>query len=170
MTTDETPPPTPDHEPDREAPDGTGAGGADPWARPPGVDDATVEATGTLSEALEWVERARGHLYEFHQTMGHADATFGEAADQLRAAGHGDQADLVATQVVGRNVLYGRWTFQVVEEFDADYHQPVSDVERRVREALVGGRRHVYEAEMKDARRSAGLPHHERRPTDPPAT
>ena len=44
----------------------------DPWARPAGVDDATVEATGKLSEALEWVERARGHLYEFHQLMGRA--------------------------------------------------------------------------------------------------
>jgi hypothetical protein len=141
----------------------------DPWSRPPGVDDATVEATGVLGEALEWVERARGHLYEFHQLMGHADATFGEAADRLREAGHHEEADLVATEVVGRNVLYGRWTFQVVEEFDADYHGPVTDIERRVREALVAGRRHVYEAEMKDARRSAGRPHHERRPTDRPA-
>ena len=31
---------------------------------PDGVDDATVEALGKLSEALETCERARGHLYE----------------------------------------------------------------------------------------------------------
>ena len=41
-----------------------------------------------VSEALEWVERARGHLYELHQLLGHADLTFGEAVDALRSAGH----------------------------------------------------------------------------------
>jgi hypothetical protein len=140
----------------------------DPWARPPGVDDATVEATGTLSEALEWVERARGHLYEFHQLMGHADALFGDAADQLAAAGHTALADLVRDDVVGRNVVHGRWTFQVVEEFDDGYYGPVVVVERRVRDELMAGRRHVYEAELKDARRTPGRRHHERRPSDEP--
>jgi hypothetical protein len=146
--------------------DDNAAGPDDPWARPPGVDDATVEATGTLSEALEWVERARGHLYEFHQLMGHADRVFGDAADQLAAAGHAAQADLVRTEVVGRNVVHGRWTFQVVEEFDDGYYRPVAAVEERVRGELVAGRRHVYESELKDARRTPGRPHHERRPTD----
>jgi hypothetical protein len=142
----------------------------DPWARPPGVDDATVEATGTLSEALEWVERARGHLYEFHQLMGRADAIFGEAAGQLAAAGHEDMAGLVGSEVVGRNVLHGRWTFQVVEEFDDGYYRPVVAVEERVRVALVAGRRHIHESELKDARRTPGRSHHERRPGDrPPA-
>jgi len=30
-------------------------------------DEATVEAAGLLSEALEYADRARGHLYTFHQ-------------------------------------------------------------------------------------------------------
>src|SRR6185436_20903385 len=51
----------------------------DRWARPEGVDDATVEACGTLGEAVERMERARGHLYAFHQLMGRADLLFGEA-------------------------------------------------------------------------------------------
>lgn len=46
--------------------------------RPDGVTDAEVEALGTLSEALEWVERARGRLYDFHQLSGHADLLLGE--------------------------------------------------------------------------------------------
>jgi hypothetical protein len=53
----------------------------------------------------------------------------------------------------------------VVEEFDDGYYRPVTAVEAEVRGALVGGRRHVYEAELKEARRTAGRPHHERRPT-----
>lgn len=136
----------------------------DPWRRPEGVDDATVHALGTLGEAFEWIERARGHLYEFHQLMGHADELFGDAADELEAAGHTDLADLVGSEVVGRNVLEGRWTFQVVEEFDDRYYRPVEAVERRIRDELVGGRRHVFEAEMKERRRTHHHPDHTSRP------
>jgi hypothetical protein len=138
----------------------------DRWARPPGADDATVEATGKVAEALEWIERARGHLYEFHQLVGHADLLFGEAAEALRAAGHGALADEVERDVVGRNVLPGRWTFQVVEEFDDDYYGPVRAVEASVRDELVGGRRHVFEAELKERRRTPGHPHHASRPPE----
>ena len=119
------------------------------YERPPGVDDATVEAVGTLSEAFEWLERARGCLYDFHQMMGHVDIEMGRASEQLKNAGHASMAELVEQQVVGRNVLQGRWTFQVVDEFDACYYGPVSAVERSVREELMQGRRHVFEAEMK---------------------
>lgn len=132
--------------------------------RPDGVSDDTVEAVGSLSEALEWVERARGHLYSFHQLMGHADLLLGETCDKLRAAGQGPIADRLATEMVGRNVLHGRWTFQVVEEFDDNYWSVLRDHERSVRDELTGGVRHVYEAEMKEARRTHGHPGHEATP------
>lgn len=35
-------------------------GAVNPRPRPAGVSDATVEAVGAVTEALEWVERARG--------------------------------------------------------------------------------------------------------------
>jgi hypothetical protein len=124
--------------------------------RPDGTDDATVEAVGTVSEALEWIERARGHLYEFHQLLGRADLLFGEAAGQLRDAGHEAEADTIDTEVVGRNVLDGRWTFQIIEEFEALYWEPVRACEQEIVERLMQGRRHVYEAEMKERRRSPG--------------
>ena len=47
------------------------------------VSDTTAEAAGKVSEALEYVERARGHLYSFHQLIGHADLVLGEAVDAL---------------------------------------------------------------------------------------
>lgn len=117
--------------------------------RPRGVSDATVEAVGQVTAALEWVERARGHLYEFHQQMGHADHALSEAADALEHAGHGAIAQRIRNQTVGRNVIDGRWTFQIVEEFDDGYYAGFRDQERRVRDELLGGRRHVFEAEMK---------------------
>jgi hypothetical protein len=133
-------------------------------ARPPGVDDRTVEAVGKLSEALEYVERARGRLYDFHQLVGRADLLFGEAAEALADAGHPAWASTVESDVVGRNVLDGRWTFQVVEEFDRTYYDEVRRVEAGVRDALMAGRRHVYEAEMKERRRTSGHSGHESRP------
>ena len=140
----------------------------DPWARPVGVDDATVRACGTLGEGFERLERARGHLYAFHQLMGRADFCFGDAADQLADAGHDELAASIRAEVVGRNVLEGRWTYQVVEEFDDCYYRPVADTEREVRDRLLGGRRHVYEAELKEQRRSSGRSGHERRPATEP--
>ena len=126
--------------------------------------DATVEAVGKVTEALEWVERARGHLYSFHQLMGHADLMLGEACEALRDAGHDGIADRIEAEVVGRNVLDGRWTFQVVEEFDDTYWDVVRDHERRVRDELVGGARHLHEARMKEDRRTHGRSGHEARP------
>ena len=132
--------------------------------RPSGVDDATVEALGKLSEALEVVEEARGLLYAFHRRCGTADLTLGEAVDQLRAAGHTDLADRLDRDLVGRNILHGRWSFQVVEEYDDGYYALFRELEQAARVELVAGRRHLFEAEMKEDRRTDGLPGHEATP------
>jgi hypothetical protein len=139
-------------------------GGPTSHQRPPGVSDETVEALGKLSEAVEWLERARGRLFDFHQMLGHLDFQMGDAVDLLRAAGHEEAARLVEEEVVGRNVLDGRWTFQIIEEFDDTYYEPVRAVERRLTDELAGGRRHLFEAELKERRRSEGRQGHERRP------
>jgi hypothetical protein len=138
----------------------------DAHARPPGTSDATVAALGKLSEALEVVEEARGHLYAFHRRCGTADLTLGEAVDQLRDAGHGELADRIETDLVGRNILAGRWSFQVVEEYDDDYYAVFRDHERRAREELMAGRRHVFEAEMKDDERTHGRAGHAATPRE----
>ncbi|MEO3778690.1 hypothetical protein ABGB16_17920 [Micromonospora sp. B11E3] len=132
--------------------------------RPAGVSDATVAALGRLSEALETIERARGHLYSLHQLVGHADLMLDDAVAQFRAAGQHAIADRISTELLGRNVIAGRWTFQIVEDFDDGYYALFRDVDRQAREELVGGRRHLYEAEMKERRRSRGRPGHEARP------
>lgn len=127
---------------------------------PPDVDDATVEAVGRLTEALETIERARGHLYSFHQLTGEADFKVSDAVDQLRAAAHGELADRIEREIVGRNVLPGRWTFQVVEEYDEVYWSAVRAAEQSVRDELVDGRRHLSEARLKEERRTHGHPDH----------
>ncbi|MEP6799319.1 MAG: hypothetical protein ABI890_14285, partial [Lapillicoccus sp.] len=122
--------------------------------RPNGVSDATVEALGKLSEALETVENARGNLYAFHRLTGSADLALGEAVDLFREAGHSELADRLTTELVGRNVLEGRWTFQMMEEYDDGYYRAFKTAEEEARDELVEGRRHLFEAEMKEDRRT----------------
>ena len=132
--------------------------------RPPGASDAAVTAAGRLSEALETIERARGHLYSFHQLTGGADALLDEVVSLLREAGEPALAEQVATELIGRNVLDGRWTFQIVEEYDDGYYRAFRELERQVRDHLLQGRRHIYEAEMKERRRTRGHRAHRARP------
>ncbi|MCW2802277.1 MAG: hypothetical protein JWN06_494 [Propionibacteriaceae bacterium] len=133
---------------------------------PAGVSDATVGALGQLSEALETADRARGHLYAFHQLTGSADIKLAEAVSSLRVAGHAAIADRIDKELVGRNVLAGRWTFQIVEDYDDNYWSLFRDLERAARDELVGGRRHLYEARLKQAERTRGEAGHEATPDE----
>ncbi len=96
--------------------------------------------------------------------MGRADFLFEEAADLFRNAGEQGAAEGLECDVVGRNVLDGRWTFQVVDEFDQLYYGPVTEAVRALEREFHDGARHVYEARMKEQRRTHGRPGHEHRP------
>ncbi|MFC9282389.1 hypothetical protein [Streptomyces collinus] len=132
--------------------------------RPDGVDDKTVEALGSLSKALETTERARGSLYAFHQLTGGADLELDRAVRLLREAGHPEWADKVQTEILGRNIIPGHWTFQIVEAYEHTYYRPFQELERAAVDELAQGRDHLYEAEMKEARRTVGHPDHTARP------
>lgn len=133
---------------------------------PEGVDDQTVTAVGKITEALETCERARGHLYAFHQLTGSADIKLGEALRELRDAGHAELAERMETDLLGRNVLAGRWTFQIVEDYDDNYWSVFRAFEKETRDQLMEGRRHVYEARLKQEERTVGRPGHEATPEE----
>ncbi|MCZ2811271.1 hypothetical protein O2W15_07445 [Modestobacter sp. VKM Ac-2979] len=130
----------------------------------PDLDDATVAALGKLSESLETVEQARGLLYGFHQLTGKADLLLQDAVAGLRDAGHTELADDLDRDLVGRNVIADRWTFQVVEDYDANYWSTYRAFDQRARDELAGGDRHVLEARMKQGERTSGHPRHEAGP------
>ncbi len=130
--------PTADHPPTETAPDP--------------LSDVAAEAAGKLGEALEYVERARGQLYEFHHHIGHADLMLDEVLEGLEKGGHADLVALIRERVYGRDVLQGRWTYQVVDEFDDGYYAAWKDVTATVREKVPGGGRHEHEAALKRRR------------------
>jgi hypothetical protein len=132
--------------------------------RPDTASDVAVAAAGRMTEALETLERARGHLYAFHQLIGESDLKLDEVLERLRSNGSTSLAEDLERELVGRNVIAGRWTFQIVEEFDDDYWATFRAYEARIRRELVDGRRHLHEAEMKERRRTHGHQSHTARP------
>ncbi|WP_411103194.1 hypothetical protein [Streptomyces sp. cmx-4-9] len=133
---------------------------------PEGVSEETVRALGALSKALETTERARGHLYGFHQLTGTADFELDDAVRLLREAGHDAYADRLQREIVGRNVIPGHWTFQIIESYDSTYYRPFAELEREVLENLAEGRDHLYEALLKERRRTHSHPDHTATPPD----
>lgn len=136
--------------------------------RPDGVSDATVEALGKLSAALDHVEDARGHLYAFHRLCGSAETTLETATQMLRDAGHAELADAYDRDVLGRNPIPGMWSFQMVEAYDDGYYAAAKGLEQQALDDLVAGKRHLFEAEMKELRRTHGRTGHEATPDDLP--
>ncbi|MFC5996535.1 hypothetical protein ACFQE5_20215 [Pseudonocardia hispaniensis] len=130
-------------------------------ARPDGAGDELVATVGRLSEALETVERARGALYEFHQLIGGAHGMLQDVVEGLRSTGHDEWAERIRNELLGCNVLPGRWTFQIVEEFDDGYYRLFRQIERGVRDDTMAGRRHVYEAELKASLWRPRVPGHD---------
>ncbi|WP_026152648.1 hypothetical protein [Actinopolyspora halophila] len=133
-----------EHDEDREHRNGS----------PEDVEERTAAAVGKVTEALENVERARGLLHEWHQLIGAADAKLAEGVRLLRSHGYAGSADRLERELLGRNVLPGRWTFQTLEEFDDGYWSLFRELERLLRDELLGGERHVHEARMKARERS----------------
>jgi hypothetical protein len=124
--------------------------------RPDGVNDPTVDAVGKISEAFDLLQRARGALYTFHQQIGWVDDTLGDGLEMLREAGHGDVADELARTWLGRNVIPGMWTFELIEAFERTYYEVAVAGERHVHDVVMDGRRHIQEAERKVRRRQDG--------------
>lgn len=128
--------------------------------------DGAIQVVGKVTEALETIERARGHLYSFHQLTGHADLLLDAAVSRLHELGHSGLAQHISRELIGRNVLPGRWSFQVIEDYDDGYYRCFKEIEQLVRTRLAGGQRHRYEMAMKEGRRTAGHPAHTASPND----
>jgi hypothetical protein len=122
--------------------------------RPAGASDAEVRASGLMTEALERIERARGAMYDAHQLIGGADSALDDVIDALMESGHDATAAALKRELVGLDVIEGRWTFQLMEEFDDGFYARWREWEQRIRGECVDGRRNVLEAEMKAQRQT----------------
>jgi hypothetical protein len=73
---------------------------------------------------------------------------------------------LIGHELVGRNVIAGRWTYQIVEDYDDGYCATFKALQARARGELAGGPRHLFDAEMSWRGRTHGAAGHGARPAD----
>ncbi len=102
------------------------------------------------------VENARGALYAFHRMSGQADLSLQDAVRQLRDAGQDDLADEIDDVLVGRDVVPGVWTFQLVEAYDEHYWRVFRAVDEEARRRLTGELRTFSRPSSRSLSRAAG--------------
>jgi hypothetical protein len=108
-----------------------------------------VEALHRVELAREHLHRAHGHLLAFHHSVGHAMDRLAAVEDDLRTAGHGPFADELRADHLPAGVFEGCWSYELVEAFESGFLADVDGFERRLREEVVDGRRHVAEREQR---------------------
>jgi prophage tail gpP-like protein len=112
----------------------------------PELTDAEVDALHEVELGVEWLRRAHGKLVEFHHNTGHAMEHLAAAEEELRAAGHEDVADEIRDRYLPRGVIDDdRWSYDVLESFEADFLADLTAFEERARSEVADGRRHVAE-------------------------
>jgi hypothetical protein len=94
---------------------------------------------------VEWLRRAHGSLVEFHHATGHAMDHLYEAEATLREAGHTELADQLRDELLPSGAVEDRWTYDILEAFEAGLLADVTGYERRARGKLADGERHITE-------------------------
>ena len=111
-----------------------------------GLTEVELEALHEVELGLEWLQRAQGYLIEFHHATGHGMDHLALAESRLREAGHDGLADDVRDDLLPHGVVdEDRWSYDVVEDFQTALLTETRDLERRVRQEVTDGRRHVAE-------------------------
>lgn len=103
------------------------------------------EALHEAELGIEWLRRAHGALVEFHHNTGHAMDHLHRAEALFREAGRTDLADALRDDHLPRGVDGDRWSYDLLETVESGFIRPVTRFERRARERVAGGRRHVTE-------------------------
>lgn len=107
--------------------------------------DEDLRVASKAEEALAYVIRARGALYEFHHMIGRADVLFAEV---------GEARPELVERIVARDAVGDRWSYQLVQDFDGGYYADAVAAAQAVRDEIAGGLPHVPEATMKSERRT----------------
>ncbi|WP_136716682.1 hypothetical protein [Halorientalis salina] len=116
------------------------------------ISEGEREALHQVELGLEWLHRAHGHLVEFHHNTGHAMDHLAEAEGLLRDCGFDDLADALRDEYLPRGVIDDdRWSYDVLESFQAEFLDDIRAFEAETRERVADGQRHVAERAQEGA-------------------
>lgn len=117
----------------------------------PNLSDAEREAIHRIELGTEWFHRAHGALVAFHHKTGHAMDHLATAEVLFREAGHDDLADTLRDELLPKGVVPddddgpGRWTYEVLEAFEAGLYADAREFELVARGRVTDGVRHAAE-------------------------
>jgi len=114
----------------------------------PELSEGEMEAVHSVELATEWLQRAHGEFLELHHKTGHAMDRLDEAETQLRDCGHDELADLLRRELLAAGVIDGRWTYDLLEEFEEEFLSDMTDFKRQVCNQVADGQRHVPERQQ----------------------
>lgn len=109
--------------------------------------DAERDALHEMQVGIEHVRRGYGRLLDCHHQVGRGMDRFDAAREKLREAGHDELADELRDRHLPSGAVGDRWTYELVEEFEANFLTAISEFEASARERLADGRNHVSERE-----------------------
>ncbi|PSP83647.1 hypothetical protein BRC96_07450 [Halobacteriales archaeon QS_6_64_34] len=111
----------------------------------PALSETELSALHEAELGVEWLQRAHGTLIEVHHATGHAMDHLHDAEATLREAGHTDLADQLRDELLSSGAIEDRWTYDLLETFESGILADMTAYERRVREELADGDRHITE-------------------------
>lgn len=125
----------------------------------PELTEAELDAVHLVEVGTEWLHRAHGSLVSFHHKTGRAMDHLAAAEELFRQAGRDDLADRLRDELLPRGVVPreegpGRWTYEVLEVYEAGLYADAREFEVAVREAMTDGVRHAAERRQQAAWRS----------------
>jgi hypothetical protein len=117
----------------------------------PDLTETEREALHSVELGLEWLRRAHGDLIGVHHKVGHAMDHFDRAEAQLRECGQPALADRLRDDCLPRGAIGDRWTYDLLEDFEAGMLADIVAFEERARERVADGQRHVAERHQERA-------------------
>lgn len=121
-----------------------------PWT---GLTDRELRAIHDVEVGTEWLQRAHGHLLAFHHAVGHGMDRLDPAEQALRAEGHEALANDLRDDLLPRGVVDDSWSYGIVEAYQEGLLAEMIAFERRTREQVADGERHVNERRQRRRRR-----------------
>ena len=109
---------------------------------------AETDALHELQLGIEHVYRAYGALLECHHELGGAMDRMADAEELLREAGHEERASTLRDEFLPSGAVDDRWTYELVDEFAAEFLPDITEFEQAVRDELADGVPHVTEREQ----------------------
>lgn len=116
---------------------------------PPDLDGPERVALHELALGIEHLYRTPGHLLALHHQLGRGMGHPERARAGLRAGGNEADTGRLRDEVLPVGGIGDRWSYVLVEAFEAGRMATATDVERPVRGELTDGVTHVVERDQR---------------------